>query len=100
LYDNGCLSTIDAACLRVPCLCGRYPAQEYFDREFHLNCVFFDPFDFHDLADALKAMEEQASRIELPSQAHLDRYDWKNLAAVFYDHIAAQLERGVGNAYR
>ena len=92
LYDNGCLGTIDAAWLGVPCVAGRYPAQEYFDESFHLNGILFDPHDSSSLAQAIRIAEDTRDKIVLPDRSFLNTFDWKNQAVDFYDIFSTYLE--------
>ncbi len=93
LQDNGCLSTIDAACLGVPSLCARYPAQEYFNEKFQLNNAFFPPRDVEAMAAALHHMELHAAEISLPSKEFLHRFHWRYCARQVYDMILPYVKR-------
>jgi glycosyltransferase involved in cell wall biosynthesis len=97
LYDNGCLSTIDAAYLGVPSVTGRYPAQEYFDEAFRLNSIMFDPFSVDELAVALKTMEQRCGDIRLPERSFLDCFDWRRVAPQFFDIVYSHMNGEVAH---
>jgi glycosyltransferase involved in cell wall biosynthesis len=99
-YDNGCLSTIDAVYLRRPVICARYPAQQYFDRLFGLNGLFFDPHDARELVVRLVEIEERADTMLLPSIESLNSHAWQSRAEEVFDAVADRLITGDALAYR
>jgi glycosyltransferase involved in cell wall biosynthesis len=92
LYDNGCLTTIDAAQFGRPSLCSAHPAQQYVDRLLGLNSLWFDPYDPRDLANKLLQMEEQSDSIPLPSAAALQASHADRLAGAAYRALSPLLK--------
>lgn len=86
-YDNGSYSVVEAAFLGRPSLSARYPAMEHMDREFGLHLPFFDPNSIRAMARALKEMEGNFMKIDLPDQEALSSHSWQSNAHILYKSI-------------
>ena len=71
--DNGTFAVIEAACFGVPSLSSDYPAMREVDKQFSLNMAWMNADDPRQMAEKLKAMEQDAGdRCKLlPSEAQL-----------------------------
>lgn len=87
--DNGNMTAIDAAFLRVPTITSDYPAMRYYEEKMGLNMKFFNPFNPKELADLLLQMDDEykVQMQKLPSYECLERYTIEHTYKELYDTI-------------
>jgi glycosyltransferase involved in cell wall biosynthesis len=84
--DNGTLSAIEAAHLRVPCLSSDYPAMREIDGQFELGLAWMPGDDPIGMARALRWMEDhyEQQRGVLPTTDRLRQQDAAALASRYW----------------
>lgn len=87
--DNGNMTAIDAAFLRVPTISSDYPAMRYYEDKMQLNMRFFDPFDSKELAKLLLEMESESDeqKAKLPLSECLKQYTINHTYKELYDTV-------------
>ena len=87
--DNGNMTAIDAAFLKVPTITSDYPAMRYYEETMHLNMKFFDPFNSKELKNLLFYMEENHADLSnrLPSSEELEKYTIRHTYIQIYNTV-------------
>lgn len=87
--DNGNMTAIDAAFLRVPTITSDYPAMRYYEEKMHLNMRFFNPFSSKELTELLLEMEgeHEMQKEKLPSYENLEKYTINHTYKELYDTV-------------
>jgi len=89
-FDNGTLSVVESARLRVPALSSDYPAMREINTQFSLNLAWMDARNPREMAAQLKRMEQtiEIRREALPTVEQLAAQSADRLGRVYWEAVS------------